>query len=76
MFEGLAEHFKEHIAADSKQSPWVKALNENEAKKVFNTLVNKLNSDNWKLYREAFLVVKGIQCGLVIRLDAISLKIT
>lgn len=53
IFEGLAENFKEKIIGG--KSPWIKALNLSQSKKIFLSLENKLDSKDYNLYRSVFL---------------------
>lgn len=53
IFEGLAENFNEKIIGG--KSPWIKALNLSQSKKIFLSLENKLDSKDYSLYRSVFL---------------------
>lgn len=53
VFDGVAEHFRESVINGDK-APWVKALTEEEAKKIFSEIKDRLESDNNAIRREIF----------------------
>jgi len=53
IFEGVAEHFREHFLGGDK-SKWVNSISEEKGIKILNEIKSHLNSRNEKLYRDLF----------------------
>ena len=53
ILEGFAEHFREHVVGGEK-APWSRAVSEEECKKYFPKLEDKLNSKDSQVYRRVF----------------------